>query len=71
MIEERNKNEEVEQKALFIDSVIWRNWILPMSIGVIAGVLFKIAFIAMEWNEFFAGYWTCMVYFIAHKISSI
>lgn len=52
-IEERLNATDMSEKTglgkrnSFLDSVIWRNWILPIGIGLIAGGLFKIAFIAM------------------------
>jgi len=55
----------------FLDSVILRNWILPISITLILGTALKLLFIVMGWNEFLAGYYTCLGWFISHRISSI
>ena len=61
----------LNKRNSFLGSVIWRNWILPISITLIIGTALKLLFIAMGWNEFLAGYYTCMGWFISHRISSI
>ena len=61
----------LNKRNSFLDSVIWRNWILPISITLILGTALKLLFIVMGWNEFLAGYYTCLGWFISHRISSI
>ena len=61
----------LNKRNSFLDSVIWRNWMLPLFIGALFVLLITVVFTYFEWYMFVGGQLSILCYIIIHKISSV
>ena len=61
----------LNKRNSFLDSVIWRNWIVPIFISLVVSIIARVAFHYIPentlTNEFFAGWISCVAYSYAYK----
>ena len=61
----------VKKRNSFLDSVIWRNWIVPIFITLVVSIVIRLVFHYIPentvTNEFIAGWISCLTYLSVKK----
>ena len=61
----------LNKRNSFLDSVIWRNWIVPVFISLVVSIITRVIFHYIPeniiTNEFMAGWISCVTFYVAYK----
>ena len=64
--QETSNNNDTANLGIFI--VMWRNWIIPLMIVTAAAIVLRVGFGYIDnivFNDYFAGWLSCMIWFWA------